>query len=208
MSYTVKSVTAPSTPTVGEPFTIEAEYCSVDETNRDTEARLYFDGSEIGSKTLVHGGAFCSTFTSGQHIFRQPPPGSGPGYELSVDRFGGGPITVTEPGVYDVTLSIVGGGQITETVEVVEPVIDPGLVTTDCSITAPESPSPGDTVTLEATVTNDNTEAVDVEVEFTFGSASETQTVTVPNGASETVTQAFTPDETGEFVPDVNHTIL
>lgn len=208
MPYTADSVQFPSTPKVGEQFTFTATVCSTAEDNRTTEARLFFGGCEIASSEINHQGAFCNDFQSGTYIPLQSPPISGPNHELEVYTPGPGPITVTEPGTYDVTLSIRGSGEITETVEVVEPEGDRGPVTSDCSITTPTDTSPGDTITLEATATNDSTEAVDVEIEFTFGNATETQTITLPAGGTQTVTQAFTPDKTGEFVADVDHTVL
>lgn len=79
--------------------------------------------------------------------------------------------------------------------------IDPALVTSDCSIIAPDDPSPGDTITLAVTVTNDNAVSATVDVSFNFGDASETQTVTVEAGSQQTVKQDFTPDAPATFDP-------
>jgi hypothetical protein len=205
MSYEIGSFTVPSTVVASQPVEIAAESCCTDPDGCPLDRnRIFIDGTKVGESQTAPASDFCVTITAGEEPFDGTVSGGGSGFDVDkTDRM----VTFTEPGTYTIEATVAGASKST-TITVEEPVIDPGLVTSSCSVDAPSDPVPGDQITLEGTVNNDNSAPVDVEVAFTFGNATETQTITVPAGGQETVTQAFTPDETGEFVPDVNHTIL
>lgn len=74
------------------------------------------------------------------------------------------------------------------------------LVDVSCpSVDAPNTVTPGDTVTLTSTISNGNDSPVSTSVEFGFGDEAQQQTVSVPANGSETATVGFTPSVVGDY---------
>lgn len=84
------------------------------------------------------------------------------------------------------------------TVTVVEP-FDPDLVSATCSLPS-STVSPGETVTVETTLTNDNPSAAGVSVSLVVnGDELVAESETIPGGSSASVTFDVSFDEAGDY---------
>jgi hypothetical protein len=164
--------------------------------------RVYLDvdGNRIINVTGLNLSDFCITQDAGQYSvgerFDDPPFADLP------TQGSGGDVTFTEPGEY--TLE---SPTDTATITVEEQPFDPSLVDSTCSITAPDIVTPGDQVTLTATVSNGNGSSAPVTVTFSFGSDEETTGISVPANGSSEASVTFVPDEPGQYSPEVVHTV-
>jgi hypothetical protein len=193
--------TPPNTVTVGESIDVPITYSCDDGSCGAQDVGLRLDGTLV---TDISFPPFSFVGTSGaQSIGEGVSPVSGGGWEINST----GSLVFTEPGDYTFEAFTAGFAE-TATVTVEPEPFDPSKVSRSCSITAPTDPSPGDSITLEATVTNDNSEAADVELVYSFGDATETTTITVPANSSTTDTQTFTPDEPATYSPSVDYSVL
>lgn len=203
------SLTAPPTGQAGEPTTgVVMEICCNDpngcpDSGRIT-AELQVEGSTIHfNDSISFGNDFCRDVEPRPEQYLDDTLPSG----ITTDW---GEIVFEEPGEYTISASGSSSGSSfsdSQTITITQP-FDASLVDSSCSITAPDTVTPGDTVTLTATISNGNSDSGDVEVTFSFGSATETVQTTAPANGSAEATAEFVPEEPGEFTPSVDHTVL
>lgn len=197
MSYTIEFAEAPETVVAGEPFVVSVNVCC---TNPDgCERREFYvtlDGYDILNFSLQLDSDFCFEIPVGQ-----TDAGIDTSEVFDVD-FDNETLTINDTGTY--TLTTPGGSkQIT----VQEEPFDPSKVSVSCSLSQPNNPSPGDTVTVGAVVTNSNIQPADVELFFALGGSESVETTTVSGTDTKTVTNTFLLQSTGSFTPTVEYEI-
>lgn len=170
-AFSLDDVSAPSSGDAGAAVTVEAT--------------VWNTGDESGETTV-------SFDLAGQR------------YDTTVSLDGGDSQTVTldaalpdEGGDYDWTLAV-GDDTDTGSLRVAEDDAPAAFTFEDISV--PSSGDTGESITVEATVSNTGDEAGDTAVEFNLGGNSYETTVSLDGGGSKTVTlDAVLPDDDGEY---------
>lgn len=206
MSYEIESINVPDTATTGQPIEITADVCCTNSGGCElTRERMFINGTKVAESQTAPSSAFCIPLYAGTDPFDGTVASGGQGFNVDKTAF---TVTFTDPGTYTISAETDTGASASATITVEEPQANPSLVETDCSAEAPTNPSPGDDVTLEATVNNGNPTAVDVALTFQFGTATQSTTVTVPANDSTTVTRAFTAEEAATYDPNIEDTVI